>query len=213
MVVFLALTSLEGFLPHGDGQGHPTWYPVGYAIKIAIVAAVMYAGRSAWCDLKPWPGWGAIALAVATGVAVTVLWVALDGHYPEFAILGSRSGFDPTRLRRAGEISFIAVRLLGLVVVVPLLEELFWRSFLMRWLINPDFQKVPIGSVTPMAATVTSGLFAIAHPEWLPALLTGALWAWLLWRTKSILACVISHAMANLGLGLYVLCTGAWKFW
>ena len=82
--------------------------------------------------------------------------------------------------------AFIVVRMLGLVVLVPLIEELFWRSFLIRWLIDPDFQKVPIGRVTPMAAAVTSVVFALVHPEWLPALLTGALWAWLLWQTRSL---------------------------
>ncbi len=107
----------------------------------------------------------------------------------------------------AGRIGFLAVRMLGLVLVVPLFEELFWRSFVVRWIIDPDdFRKVPIGRVTPMAGAITAALFAVEHPaEWLPALLTGALWAWLLHRTKSVSACFVSHAVANLGLGIYVL--------
>ena len=83
----------------------------------------------------------------------------------------------------------------------------------MRWIINPDFLKVPIGRVTPLAAAVTSGVFAFSHPEWLPALITGLLWAWLLWQTKSLSACVLSHAVANLALGLHVIATGDWKYW
>jgi CAAX prenyl protease-like protein len=98
------------------------------------------------------------------------------------------------------------------VALVPLIEELFWRSFLMRWLAKSEFWELPVGTVTPMAALVTSGLFAAAHPEWLPALLTGLLWAWLLWHTRSVLACVVSHAVANLGLGLIVAATGRWEF-
>ncbi|HEU5117930.1 MAG TPA: CPBP family glutamic-type intramembrane protease, partial [Isosphaeraceae bacterium] len=62
------------------------------------------------------------------------------------------------------------------------------------------------------AALITSALFALAHPEWLPALLTGLLWAGLLWWSRSVLACVLSHATANLGLGLYVLATGEWSY-
>jgi CAAX prenyl protease-like protein len=211
MFTFLALTALEDFLPKLEGQPHPAWYPVAYGIKIALVIAVAWASRSAWRDLWPWPSWGGLALAVALGVLVTVLWVGLDGRYPEF--LGTRSGFNPNVMPPAGRIGFVAVRMLGLVVVVPLIEELFWRSFLMRWVIDPNFARVPIGRVTPLAAVVTSGLFALAHPEWLPALITGAAWAWLLWQTKSLSACFVSHAVANLGLGLYVLSTGAWKFW
>ncbi len=110
-------------------------------------------------------------------------------------------------------IAFVAVRLLGLVVLVPLIEELFWRSFLMRWVIDQDFARVPIGRVTPLAAGVTSVAFGLAHPEWLPGLITGLAWAWLVWRTKSLSACVVSHAVANLALGLYVIATGDWKYW
>jgi CAAX prenyl protease-like protein len=98
----------------------------------------------------------------------------------------------------AWRLGFYAARLTGLVLLVPLIEELFWRSFLIRWLIDPDFRRVTIGRVTLMSAGVTSVLFALAHPEWLPALLTGALWAWLLHQTKSLGACVISHVVANL---------------
>jgi CAAX prenyl protease-like protein len=105
--------------------------------------------------------------------------------------------------------------MLGLVLIVPLFEELFWRSFVVRWIIEPDqFREVPIGRITPVAAAITAALFAVEHPaEWLPALLTGGLWAGLLWQTKSVSACFVSHAVANLGLGVYVLTTGAWKFW
>src|SRR5947209_7974069 len=126
----------------------------------------------------------------------------LDGRYPPRPFLSSqRVAFDPTRLAPGPRFGFLVVRMLGLVVLVPVIEELFWRSFLIRWLIDPDdFPRVPIGRVTPLAAGVTSVLFALAHPEWLPALLTGLLWAWLLWQTKSLSACLISHAVANLAL-------------
>jgi CAAX prenyl protease-like protein len=213
MVAFLLLTAVEGYLPRLDGQIHPLWYPIAYTVKIIIVVIVTWACRSTWRDLAPRPSAVALALAVFVGVIVALLWVGLDGRYPAIPLLGTRSAFDPTGLPKAGEVGFLAVRMLGLVLVVPLIEELFWRSFLMRWVIDQNIERVPIGRVTPLAAAVTSGLFAAAHPEWLPALLTGLLWAWLLWHTKSLFACVVSHAVANLGLGLYVLSTGDWKFW
>jgi uncharacterized protein len=212
MVAFLLLTSVESYLPLLDGKPHPFWYPVAYAVKIIVVVAVAWACRATWRDLRPMPGPRTLALAALLGGVVTLLWVGLDGLYPVIP-LGKRSAFDPNVLPVAGKVSFLAVRLLGLVVVVPLIEELFWRSFLMRWIIDPNFAQVPIGKVTPAAAAVTSGLFALAHPEWLPALLTGLLWSWLLWHTKSLTACVVSHVVANLALGIYVLSTGDWKFW
>jgi len=213
MVAFLMLTAIEGFLPKVEGSLHPVGYPIGYTVKIVVVVVLCWLCRSAWRDLKPWPRGAALVLAVALGVLVTVLWVGLDGLYPEFAVLGTRVAFDPTVLPRLGEIAFLIVRMAGLVLVVPLVEELFWRSFLVRWVIDPDFARVPIGRVTPLAAAVTSAMFAVAHPEWLPALLTGLAWAGLLWKTKSVSACLVSHSVANLGLGLYVLSRGAWKFW
>jgi CAAX prenyl protease-like protein len=144
---------------------------------------------------------------------VAVLWVGLDGHYPTLPFLGTRAAFDPHVLSPLGCWAFIAVRLMGMAVLVPLIEELFWRSFVMRWVSNADFDHVPVGHVTLAAAIVTSVCFGLEHPEWLPGVLTGLIWAGLLWRTKSVSACVISHAVANLSLGLYVIATGNWKFW
>ena len=108
---------------------------------------------------------------------------------------------------------FLAVRMFGLVVLVPLIEELFYRSFLMRWLIDPNYTRVPIGRVTPLGLAATTGVFAFSHPEWLPALLTGLAWGWLVGQTKSVSACVVSHAVANLALGVYVIARHAWRFW
>ena len=215
MATFLVLTSGEDWLPKTAAGPHPTYYPIFYAFKIAVVAIVCWLCRSTWADLRPWPGWKSLAMGFVLGLLVTLLWVGLDGTYPVYGSVGSRAAFNPVTIPLAGRAAFLAFRLFGLVLVVPLFEELFWRSFVVRWIINPDdFRKVSIGLTTPMAAAVTAGLFALEHPaEWLPALITGALWAWLLHQTRSVSACFVSHAVANLGLGIYVLATGSWKYW
>lgn len=216
MATFLLLTSLEGYLPQaGEGEQtrpHPLYYPLFYAAKVAIVAAVAVFYRRTWRDFRPWPGPLGMAAAVAIGLAVIAAWVGLDGLYPTFGMLGGRQAFNPLTLPAPGRWLFLAARAFGLVLLVPLVEELFWRSFLMRWIIDQDFERVPVGRVTAAAAGVTAALFAAAHPEWLPALLTGLAWAWLLRWTGSLSACLISHAVANLALGLYVLATGDWKY-
>ncbi len=209
MATFLLFTNLEGYLPLA-------WYPAAYAAKVVVVTAVVIACRSTWRDLRPWPSAGTLMLAVGIGLAVTAAWVGLDGLYPTTDSLGKRAGFDPGSISSvAGRLGFIAVRLFGLVLLVPLFEELFWRSFAIRYLVDPDdFTRVPVGKVTPMAAIVTAVVFAMAHPvEWLPAVLTGLAWAWLVYRTKSVSACVVSHVTANLALGVYVLTAQDWKFW
>ena len=212
MFAFLVLTAAEDAAVRAAHD--PNAYPIAYAIKIGLVVLVSLLCRDAWRDLKPRPSPVAIAIAIVLGLIVAAAWVGLDGLYPPIPFLGKRAGYDPAVLAPASRAAYLSARFFGLVLVVPLIEELFWRSFLVRWLINPDFLAEPIGRVTAMAAALTSIGFALEHPEWLPALLTGAAWAGLLWWSKSITACVISHAAANLALGLYVVKTGgeAWKF-
>jgi CAAX prenyl protease-like protein len=189
------------------------WYPLAYTAKVVITALLAWRYRATSRDFHPAPSWRVLAAAIVMGLIVCVLWIELDGHYPTFGFLGKRSAFDPASLAPIPRWGFIGVRLLGLVILVPLVEELFWRSFLMRWLIDPEFSNIPVGRVTPAAAGITSVLFAVVHPEWLPALLTGLLWAGLLWRTGSLAACFVSHLVANLALGLYVIAFGQWKYW
>jgi CAAX prenyl protease-like protein len=210
---YVALSALENYLPRAGGAPSPVWYPIAYTAKLVVVSFLAWWYRSTWRDLRPAPSYRTLGLAVITGLLVCAIWIGLDGRYPMFRFLGTRVGFGADALEPVARWAFIAFRMLGLVLLVPLIEELFWRSFLMRWLIDPDFFKVPVGQVTPMAAVTTSALFALAHPEWLPALLTGLIWAWLLWRTRSLAACAFSHATANLALGIYVIVTGDWKFW
>jgi CAAX prenyl protease-like protein len=213
MFGFLALTAAESYLPTTTGQPDPFWYPLGYTVKVVLVTALAWSCRRAWRDLAPRPGAAVPAVSTALGLIVAALWVGLDGHYPALTFLGKRSAFDPGVLPRGARLGFLAIRLYGLVLLVPLIEELFWRSFLMRWVIDPDFTRVPIGRVTPLAVAVTALGFGFEHPEWLPGLLTGLAWAWLVWWSQSLSACVVSHMAANLALGLYVLATGDWKFW
>ena len=213
MAGFVGLTSLEGLFSGAGGAPHPVWYPVAYTLKIVIVSALACCGRRAWRDLRPLPTAAGLGLAVGLGLLVALGWVGLDGRYPAIPLLGRRSAFDPSVLPAAGRYGFLAVRLFGLVALVPLIEELFWRSFAIRWVIDVDFARVPVGRVTPTAALLTALGFGLAHPEWLPAFITALAWAWLLRRTRSVLACVVSHSAANLALGVYVLAADAWKYW
>jgi CAAX prenyl protease-like protein len=210
---YIALGGVESYLPQVEGQPDPNWYFAAYAMKFLIVGFLAWWFRSTWQDLRPSPNLSSLWLAAFIGLVVWILWVGLDGIYPMLPFQGKRVGFDPYRLSLGFRWIFIAVRMAGLALLVPMIEELFWRSFLIRWLIDPEFRRVPVGRVTPIAAVVSSVFFALVHPEWLPALLTGLLWAWLLWWTRSLLACVVSHAVANLALGIYVIATHEWKFW
>ncbi len=109
------------------------------------------------------------------------------------------------------------LRFVRLVVVVPLVEEIFWRGFLMRFVIadGRPFWQVPFGKHDWRSFGVTTVAFMLVHQkeDWLGALIFGGLMYFLCVRTKSLAACVGMHAVANLALGLYVMKTGQWGFW
>ena len=97
--------------------------------------------------------------------------------------------------------------------MVPVMEEIFWRSFLLRWITDPDFTKLKVGEFSWSAFAVVAGIFAISHPEWLAAAIFAAMMALLLKRTGSLFACIVAHGFTNLLLGIYVMQTHSWMLW
>ena len=127
------------------------------------------------------------------------------------------SGFNPD-VFTARPILFwltVAFRFLRLVVIVPLVEEIFWRGFLLRYLIDEKFDRVPFGRFSWLSFVVVTGAFALSHsvPDWPAAVLTGALYNWVAYRTRSLSTCVIAHALTNLLLGMWIMSTKQWGFW
>jgi len=204
MAAFVLLTQLE---PRSGAA-----YPWLYTAKIALVAGLMTVFRRAWRDARPRPG--ALLPGILVGLAVFAEWVLIERFVP-YPRLGARTGFNPFQaiqdpLQRG---AFLAARFWGLVLLVPLMEELFWRSFLLRWLSRPQFNGVPIGEFTWGAFWLVAAGFALAHPEWLPALICAVAYGLLLRRTRSLYACVVAHSVTNLALGAHVVATGAWHLW
>jgi uncharacterized protein len=100
------------------------------------------------------------------------------------------------------------------VLVVPVLEELFWRAWLMRWLIDTDFRRVPMGAYTPFAFWLTAILFASEHGSyWDVGLVAGVIYNWWTIRSKSVADCIVMHATTNAILSGYVLATAQWQYW
>jgi membrane protease YdiL (CAAX protease family) len=126
----------------------------------------------------------------------------------------SRMAYDPfTQLGQPGGWLFSVVRLYGLVLVVPVMEELFWRGFLNRWLQEDDWQRVPWGRFTRSSFTIVTLLFVLAHTEWTAALVWGLGINVVLIRTRNLWACVVAHAASNAVLGYYVLTYEQWRLW
>jgi len=93
------------------------------------------------------------------------------------------------------------------------MEELFWRSFLMRWIDARDFLNLDARRVSGMALALTCGLFAVEHSLWVAGLMAGLAYAGLYITTNNLRAPVLAHAVTNAILGLWILATGSWQLW
>jgi hypothetical protein len=106
-----------------------------------------------------------------------------------------------------------ALRLFALAVTVPLMEELFWRSFLLRWIDSRNFLASDPARASLRAIVLTVALFSAEHSQWLAGLLAGAAYTAVYVRTRNILLTTLSHAITNTFLGIWILSTGNWRFW
>jgi hypothetical protein len=80
--------------------------------------------------------------------------------------------------------------------------------------VREDFESVPMGTFTWLSFGVVSVAFMFEHsrPDWPAALLTGALLNFVAYRTRSLGACVLAHAVANAVVAAAAL-SGRWGLW
>jgi CAAX prenyl protease-like protein len=161
------------------------------------------------------------ALAVFVGLLGAIAWIALASaqRYAQERLgwspgLGARTAFNPLKELAAAPAwayAFLAIRFLGLALVVPVIEECFLRGFVMRYVVAADWWRIPIGTVTRVAVITGTALPVLMHPN---EALAAAVWfsavTWLAARTKNLWSCVAAHGTTNLFLGIYVLATGNW---
>jgi len=207
-VVFVILFGLTPLLRVGGWFHSPEFwiYPIQ---TIACGALLIFF----WRDYQ-WQRPAGTAFAIVVGVIVFILWIAPQ----QFLRFASRpDGFNPDFLAANPAQYWITVifRFLRLVVVVPLVEEIFWRGFLLRYFIKEDFEHVPIGAFSWLSFGIVTVLFGFSHSmaDWPAALLTGAIYNGVAYRTKSLSSCVLTHALTNLLLGLWIMKTKEWGFW
>lgn len=185
-----------------------------YLAKTVVVGGMLWGFRRHYAEL----GWGGTArnwlVAAIVGVIVLVVWVAPEGVLAPLRI-GEDTGFDPHSFGLEVTVTWavIAVRVFGAAVVVPVMEELFWRSFLMRYLIDTDFKSVALGAFSTFSFVVVAVAFGFEHNRWLVGIAAGLAYGGLLVWRRDLFACVLAHGVTNLGLGLYVVRTGQWSFW
>ncbi|HVM46985.1 MAG TPA: CAAX prenyl protease-related protein [Candidatus Acidoferrum sp.] len=182
-----------------------------YIAKTFIGAWVLWELRPCLPEMR----WRISWEAVVVGVAIFVIWVGLDGYYPRLTKLDA--GTNPFAQFGAGSAVawfYVTVHLVGMSVIVPPVEELFYRSFLYRYFVKLDFQSMPLGRFHALSFVVTSVIFGLMHPDrWVAGIICGLAYQWLVVRKDRLGDAMTAHGLTNLLLGLWILWKGAWTFW
>ena len=208
MLAFLALTAI--------GTTWPALFAISYVAKTIITAALLIAMRKHYAKIR-WNHWW---LGAILGVIGVVQWVGMEKlllhAFPNFPEMGGKPYVPPDEIHSKLALwTFIAFRWTGPTLVVPFMEEFFWRDFLWRTIAAPaDFRVAKIGEWDRgIPLLIVSIAFCIVHPQWLTAVVWGLMIGGLLLYTRSLGACIIMHAVTNFLLGAYVLYSHDWMFW
>lgn len=209
---FMAVLALRGYAPTDGSWGFDTrWLYALQAGGTALLLALWWReygeiSRQTWLTLRE------ALFAVAVGVAVFVLWINLDAPWMSLST-ASTEPFVPRTADGGLDWALIVVRIAGAALVVPVMEELFWRSFLMRWVQSPVFEGVDPQRTGVKAVLLSTFVFMLAHPLWLAAIIAGLAYALLYRGTGRLWTAVIAHAVTNGALGIWVVASGQWQFW
>jgi CAAX prenyl protease-like protein len=208
MAAFLGFTQV--------GVTWPGLFPIVYATKTVITAFLLYLCWPAFTKID-WRWW---KLGIVMGIVGVVQWIAMEKLLLHFWPSYPRAHLDvlnpyETIPNPGLRLLFLVFRWLGPTLVVPFMEELFWRDWLWRVTLAPnDFKLAKVGEWDAKAFLVVSALFASVHPQmWITALVWGMLIGLLLVRTKSLGACIVMHGVTNFLLGAWVLWRHDWMFW
>lgn len=181
-----------------------------YPVQAGVAALLLAFSWRHYHELQlALPGHGPLLVGVAAGLFVFVLWINLDASWMS---IGLGPGYDPST-HGAIDWLLVASRIAGAVLVVPVMEELFWRSFLMRWIEAADFEAVEPARVGLKGLLVSSLLFGVEHSLWLAGIVAGLAYAFLYMRYRNLWSAVVAHAVTNGLLGAWVAATGNWSFW
>ncbi|MDF3130429.1 CAAX prenyl protease-related protein [Kiritimatiellaeota bacterium B1221] len=219
VVPFVAWIFLMGML--GDPAG---WK---YALRSALCLA-LFLWMKPWKWSYPALNWKNMPLATGIGILVCLFWIApetdafarFEGLHRLYLRIGTQMPWDLAapleRVRYAPEAEgwlFALTRLLGSALVISVIEEFFWRSWLTRWVEKENFLEVDPGKISNRSLWIASALFATIHHRWIAGLLCGLLYGWFYRKTRDIWAVSYAHALTNGLLGIYVLWSGKFEFW
>ncbi len=195
----------------------PLAQPWESVVRVSVIVGTLwFASRHVLATLRVEHALQSIVL----GVAVFALWIAPDvlisGWRDQLIFQNSLTGTMKNTIapEEFANPLVVALRFARAALLVPILEELFWRGWLPRWIVNPDWQTVQLGTYNTLAFVGTAVLFAAEHgPFWEVGLLCGLIFNWWMWRTRSLGDLILTHAVTNACLSAYVLVSGRYEYW
>jgi uncharacterized protein len=202
-LIFLALTACQGEL----GAASIYWF---YLAKTVVGAWLIWKMRQFVLEMR----WAISWEAILVGAGIFAVWVGLDSFYPHLLKSGA-TGNPNEQFGEGAALAwfFIAVHIFGMTFIVPPLEEVFYRSFLYRYVANQNFLSVPLNKFLPFPFFATAIVFGFSHNEWLAGILCGAAFQWLVIRKNRLGDAMTAHAITNFLLGAWIVGRGAWHFW
>ncbi|MEQ8280760.1 MAG: exosortase E/protease, VPEID-CTERM system [Deltaproteobacteria bacterium] len=177
-----------------------------YAVQVVLVGAA-----TAWAlRHRPLqrPGW---VVSVFVGIAVFAVWYLLAEPAAPEVVAARRTALDA--MTPTTRILWIAARLVGSVLVVPIVEELAFRGYLLRRIISVDFEGVPLNSFAPLAWGISSVAFGALHSSFVAGTVAGLAFAGVAAYRGRLVDAIVAHAVANLGVAIAVLGGDAWWLW
>lgn len=208
--LFIAALALRGAFADAGAAAFDTRWLYAAQVAPALIALLIFAPR--FDELRARPAsplaWGA---SLVVGMAVFGLWISLDAGWMR---LGEPvAAFVPVEADGRLRPDLIALRSVGAVLVVPVMEELFWRSFLMRWIDRRDFRALSPRQVSWLGVVASAAVFALAHDRWLAGFVAGLSYAGLYRQTANLWYPIVAHALTNAVLAAWVVAGAHWVYW
>jgi exosortase E/protease (VPEID-CTERM system) len=177
-----------------------------YGVRIVAAVAVLWMMRARLLPLLVRPSWDGVAI----GTLVFAVWYALTDHH---TAAGDELRSSVMSFGQPLAALWITTRVLGSVLVVPLIEELAFRGYLLRRMVDVEFDRVPFRTLTWPAIIVSSLAFGVLHGDLIAATLAGFAYALAQWRHGKLIDAMVAHAVTNALVALDVLLLGSWAQW
>ena len=202
-LVFLALTFFQGKF----GAASAYWF---YFAKTLAGAWLVWEMRPFVAEMRWAFSWEAV-LSASVFLRFGSGWIAFYPHLMK----GGRDGKSQRHVWRRlhARLVFHHGSYFWNDIVVPPLEEVFYRSFLYRYLASQNFLAVPLNQFLPFPFFATAIVFGFSHNEWLAGILCGAAYQWLVLRKNRLGDAMTAHAITNFLLGAWIVWKHAWNFW